>query len=85
MRFLEKYQIPKTLEQRKLNRKNILLGLLSGIMIGISYPPIPLPYLAFVAFVPYFMVIQKREGLAEINKFTYFTAFIFNFITLYLV
>ena len=85
MRFLEKYQIPKTLEQRKLNRKNILLGLLSGIMIGISYPPIPLPYLAFVAFVPYFMVIQKREGLAEINKFTYFTAFIFNFITLYWV
>jgi len=54
-------------------------------MIGISYPPIPLPYLVFVAFVPYFVVIQKRNGLAEINRFTYFTAFIFNFITLYWV
>ena len=85
MRFLEKYRIPKTPEQRKLNSNNILLGLLSGIMIGISYPPIPLPYLVFVAFVPYFMVIQNREGLAEINRFTYFTAFVFNFITLYWV
>lgn len=85
MKFLNKYKTYKTAEERKENRKNLLLGLLSGIMIGISYPPIPLPYLVFVAFVPYFVVIQKRNGLAEINRFTYFTAFIFNFITLYWV
>jgi len=85
MKFFNKYKTYKTAEEKKENRKNLLLGLLSGIMIGISYPPIPLPYLVFVAFVPYFVVIQKRNGLAEINRFTYFTAFIFNFITLYWV
>ena len=85
MGYFAKYRIPKTPERRKEIRKELLLGLLSGVMIGLSYPPIPLPYLVFVAFVPYFIVIQKREGLADINRFTYFTAFIFNLITLYWV
>lgn len=85
MRFFSKYIIPKTPEQRKRNRKELLLGLLSGVLIGLSYPPIPLPYLVFIAFVPYLFVIQKREGLAEINRFTYFTMFIYNIITLYWV
>ncbi len=85
MSLLAKYRIPKTPERRKEIRKELLLGLLSGVMIGLSYPPIPLPYLVFVAFVPYFFVIQKREGLADINRFTYFTMFIYNIITLYWV
>ena len=85
MNLFEKYRIPKTPERRKEIRKELLLGLLSGVMIGLSYPPIPLPYLVFVAFVPYFFVIQKREGLADINRFTYFTMFIYNLITLYWV
>jgi apolipoprotein N-acyltransferase len=85
LKFFAKYRIPKTPEKRKEIRKELLLGLLSGVMIGISYPPIPLPYLVFVAFVPYFFVIQKRDGLADINRFTYFTMFIYNLITLYWV
>jgi apolipoprotein N-acyltransferase len=85
LNIFKKYFIPKTPEQKRKTKNQLLLGLLSGVMIGLSYPPIPLPYLAFVAFVPYFSVIQKREGLAEINRFTYFTAFIFNLITLYWV
>ena len=85
MKLFSKYFIPKTPEKKKENRKNLLLGLASGIMIGVSYPPIPLPYLVFVAFVPYFFVIQKKDGLGEINRFTYFTMFIFNLITLYWV
>ena len=85
MNLFAKYRIPKTPERRKEIRRDLLLGLLSGVMIGLSYPPIPLPYLVFVAFVPYFFVIQKREGLADINRFTYFTMFIYNLITLYWV
>ena len=85
MKIFSKYFVPKTPLQKKENKKNLLLGLLSGIMVGLSYPPIPLPYLAFVAFVPFLFVLQKKEGLGEINKFTYFTMFIFNFITLYWV
>jgi apolipoprotein N-acyltransferase len=85
LKLFARYRIPKTPERRKEIRSELLLGVLSGVMIGLSYPPIPLPYLVFVAFVPYFFVIQKREGLADINRFTYFTAFIFNLITLYWV
>jgi len=54
-------------------------------MIGFAFPPFPFPYLILVGLVPYLYVIQQREGLAEINRFTYFTVFIFNIITLYWV
>lgn len=54
-------------------------------MMGLAFPPIPLPYLAFVAFVPFLIVLNKREGLGEINRLTYLTAFVFNLITLYWV
>ena len=53
--------------------------------MGLSFPPIPLPYLAFFGLIPYLYVLEKRDGLAEINRFTYFTFFFFNLITLYWV
>lgn len=85
MKFLEKYRIVLTPEQKKERKKNLLFGLLSGVMLGISYPPIPLPFLSFFAFVPFFYVIEKKETLASLNRFTYFTLFFFNLITLYWV
>lgn len=75
----------KTPEQKKENRKELLLGLTSGILLGLSFPPIPLPYLMFVGLVPFLLVIEKRKTLAEINRITYFTMFFFNLITLYWV
>jgi apolipoprotein N-acyltransferase len=74
-----------TEESRKENRRSRFLGLISGIFLGLSFPPFPFPYLMFVALVPYFFVIEKKEKLAQINRFTYFTAFIFNLIALYWV
>ena len=53
--------------------------------MGLSFPPIPFPYLIFVGFIPYLIVIEKRSTLAGINRFTYFTIFFFNLITLYWV
>ena len=75
----------KTAEQKKQNRKELLFGLTSGILLGLSFPPIPLPYLLFVGLIPYFIVLEKRSSLAEINRFTYFTIFFFNIITIYWV
>ena len=82
---LLEYREPITPELVHKRRKELLLGLFSGILMGISFPPFHLPYLMFVGLIPYFFVIEKRNGLAEINRFTYFTAFIFNLITLYWV
>ena len=75
----------KTPEQKKQNKRELFLGLISGIMLGISFPPIPFPYLLFFGLIPYLIVIEKRSSLAEINRFTYFTIFFFNIITLYWV
>jgi apolipoprotein N-acyltransferase len=74
-----------TPEERKQGRKELLLGIISGIMMGLSFPPFPFPYLSFIAFIPFLYVIEKRESLASLNRFTYFTIFIFNLITLYWV
>lgn len=76
-----------TPEEKSKLRKEHLLLILSGIMLGIGFPPFPMPFpiLLFFAFVPYFYVIEKRQSLAEINRATYLTAFVFNLLTIYWV
>ena len=83
--FSKIFKSYKTKLEKKQNRKELILGLSSGILLGLSFPPIPLPYLLFVGFIPYLIVLGKRDTLAEINRFTYFTIFFFNLITLYWV
>lgn len=70
--------------QKKISQ-DVKYALLSGVLLGLSFPPIPLPYLMFGALIPYLFLISKREGLAEINRITYFTFWVFNLITLYWV
>lgn len=70
----------------KLNTKLILLiCIVSGILIGISYPPIPFPYFIFIAFVPYFFILNKTEQLIKRMHYSYLTFFVFNLITIYWV
>ncbi len=69
----------------KRSKNEIYLAALSGIALGVSFPPLPFYWLAFAAMLPYFFVISKRESLAEINRITYVFAFTFNLITLYWV
>lgn len=83
MKFLFKSYLSP--EEKKRKRKQLLLGLISGVLLGLSFPPVPVPYFAFVALIPYLFVIESREGLGEINRFTYFTMFFFNITTLYWV
>ncbi|NJD21191.1 MAG: apolipoprotein N-acyltransferase [Melioribacter sp.] len=85
MIFFKKYIVPLTPNQKKERNRDLLLGLSSGILLGLSYPPIPLPFLSFVSFIPYLFVIEKRETLLSTNRFTYYTLFFFNLITLYWV
>ena len=68
-----------------VSKRNVIFGISTGLMLGLAFPPLPFYYLMFVALVPYLIVLREKEGLAEINKFTYFTFFIFNFIALYWV
>ena len=87
MKFLSKFRIPATPEEKKQRRKDWLLLILSGIILGISFPPFPFPFtlLIFVGLIPYFVVIKKRTTLVSINKATFLFSFIFSIITIYWV
>ncbi len=83
--FKQIFRKKNTPEERRFKKKKLLFGLLSGLLLGLSFPPIPLPYLIFIGLVPYFFILEKLKGFGEINRFTYYTAFIFNLVTLYWV
>jgi apolipoprotein N-acyltransferase len=74
-------------EEKSKLRKEQLLLILSGIMLGIGFPPFPMPFtiLLLIGLVPYLYIIENRQTLAGINRATYLTAFIFNVITIYWV
>jgi len=78
-------KIPKSPEEKKAKNKEILLLILSGILLGISFPPFPFPFtlLMFVGLIPYLKVIEKKETLLDINRSTYLMAFVFSLITIY--
>jgi apolipoprotein N-acyltransferase len=69
-----------------LNKDRLML-IVSGILMGISFPPFPFPcqLLMFIGFVPYFLVLEKRERLIELNRASYLMGFFFSLITLYWV
>jgi len=76
-----------TPEEKKERRKERLLLILSGIMMGISFPPFPFPFQLFMlaGLVPYLMVLEKRERLVDLNRASYLMGFVFSVITLYWV
>ncbi len=85
MKFLNKYKSFLTPEQKKERNRQLLFGLAAGVLFAASYPPVPTFFLSFVALVPYLAVIEKRKSLADINRITYFTFFIFSVLTIYWV
>ncbi|HEX2961467.1 MAG TPA: apolipoprotein N-acyltransferase, partial [Ignavibacteriales bacterium] len=61
LKFLQR--IPVTPEERKLRKKQRMLGLLSGLLMGLAFPPVPFPFtlLIFLGLVPYLSVLEKKE------------------------
>ncbi|MCH7964788.1 MAG: apolipoprotein N-acyltransferase [Bacteroidetes bacterium] len=87
MSVLSIFKSHKTPDEKKKIRKEILLLILSGVLLGISFPPFPFPFalLSFVGFIPYLIVLKNRQTLAEINRATYLMAFVFCVVTVYWV
>ncbi|MBX3009103.1 MAG: apolipoprotein N-acyltransferase [Melioribacteraceae bacterium] len=69
----------------KVIKKDWLLAVFSGVILGLSYPPFPFPFLSFTALVPFFIVIEKRESISSINRISYIMFFSFTIVTLYWV
>ena len=87
MKFLNKLTNPKTPEEKNRLRKERLLLILSGFLLGISFPPFPFPFtlLIFIGFIPYLIVLEQRKTLAEINRATYLMTIVLSIITVYWV
>ncbi|MEK7262993.1 MAG: apolipoprotein N-acyltransferase [Bacteroidota bacterium] len=63
--------------------RNIAAMIISGALWGISYPPNPFGYFAFIAFVPFLFVITHQESYATALRYSYVMLFTVNVITLY--
>ncbi len=74
-------------EQKQERRRDRLLLILSGLLFGISFTPFPFPFpmLLFVAFIPYFFVVTKRQTLLKLNLASYLTFFVMSLTTVYWV
>lgn len=87
MKLFSKYKVQLSPEEKKQRRKERLLLILSGIILGISFPPFPFPFtlLIFVGLIPYFIVIKRRTTLASISSATFLFSLVFSLITIYWV
>jgi hypothetical protein len=76
-----------TSDEKKERRNDRLLLILSGILFGISFVPFPFPFtlLLFVAFVPYFFVVTKKQTLLKVNSASYLTFFVMSLVTVFWV
>ncbi len=76
-----------TPDEKKERRNDRFLLILSGILFGISFVPFPFPFtlLLFVAFVPYFFVVTKRQTLLKVNSASYLTFFVMSLVTVFWV
>ena len=68
MKLFSKFRLELTIEQKKERRKDLLLGALSGVLLGLSYPPFPFPYLSFFALIPFLYVLEKKEKLMQLEE-----------------
>lgn len=86
MKFLFKKKVLSDIEKKERSKDRLLL-ILSGIFFGISFTPFPFPFplFLFVAFVPYFFVITKKQTLLKVNSASYLTFFVMSLLTVYWV
>jgi apolipoprotein N-acyltransferase len=66
-------------------QRNLMLAGLTGILLGIAYPPFPLGVLACIGFVPLFFLLERLESTGRMAKYLYLTFFVFCTIALYWV
>jgi apolipoprotein N-acyltransferase len=74
-------------EAKKQRRNDWFLLILSGVLLGLAFPPFPFPFtlLIFIGLIPYFIVIRRRTTLASISRATFLFSFVFSILTIYWV
>ena len=71
------------IEQPLSRKSKILFSMLSGLLLGISFPPVPTGVSAFVGFIPFLFVMESANGAWRAFKYAYLTFLVFNLTTIY--
>jgi apolipoprotein N-acyltransferase len=77
---------PKKTSQPENNRHTrlfLFLSLLTGVGLGISFPPFPLGVIACFALIPLFLLYELTDGYARPLRYTYLAFFILQLISVY--
>ncbi|HYF02956.1 MAG TPA: apolipoprotein N-acyltransferase [Patescibacteria group bacterium] len=59
-------------------KKIYLLALLSGILLGLTYPPFPLGILAFFGFVPLLKALEEKRTIGQTLSLLYLCFFVYH-------
>lgn len=69
--------------EKKKQRVLLFLALLSGVALGISFPPFPLGVVACFALVPLLLIFEFTDGFSRPLRYTYITFFVLQLISVY--
>ncbi len=64
-------------------RINLQLAVLTGILLGAAFPPIPTGVTAFVGFIPFLLLLRRVDSAAQTFRFSYLTFLVLNVVTVY--
>lgn len=62
---------------------NLILAVLSGLLLGLSFPPLKLGFLAYIALVPLLILVNRVKNYLQLLRFSYLGLLIFHIISLY--
>ena len=67
----------------KQRNYRFILASISGLMLGLAFPPVPTGATAVFAFIPLFLLFESIDTYGVTFRYSYLVFFIFNLLTLY--
>lgn len=64
-------------------KKKILYSVFTGLLLGLSFPPIEFGFLPFIAFITLLYVVGQSESKWEVFKYSYLAFLVMNLLTIY--